>query len=93
MMVFALKYCKPIDTITADKTLKKLRKFELDDEEWGIISELVTVLHVRSFLYDRDIFLMTGNLLPFVEIQNCHVVLLSRLNLCCFCHPSYGHAL
>ena len=31
MMVFALKYHKPIDSIMADKSLK-LRKYELNNE-------------------------------------------------------------
>jgi hypothetical protein len=50
MMQFAIKYHKLIDSITADKSLKALRKFELDDEEWNIIKELVSVLHVRDIL-------------------------------------------
>jgi hypothetical protein len=49
MMEFALKYRRPIDTITADKTLKTLWKFELNEEEWGIIGELVSVLQVSFF--------------------------------------------
>lgn len=51
MMKFALKYRKPIDSITADKSLKALRKFELDDDEWDIIAELVSVLHVSHSLH------------------------------------------
>ena len=46
MMVFTLKYRKPIDSITADKSLK-LRKYELDNEGWSIIEQLVSVLHVH----------------------------------------------
>jgi hypothetical protein len=45
MMEFALKYRKPIDDITADKKLK-LRKYELDNDDWKIIEDLVAVLHV-----------------------------------------------
>jgi len=47
MMAFALKYRKPIDSVTADKSLK-LRKYELDNEGWGIIEQLVSVLQVTS---------------------------------------------
>jgi len=36
MMVFALEYHKPINSITADKSLK-LRQYKLDNEGWGII--------------------------------------------------------
>jgi hypothetical protein len=45
MMDFALKYRKTIDDVTADKKLK-LRSYELDNEEWKIIEELVSVLRV-----------------------------------------------
>ena len=45
MMRFALEYREPIDTITANKELK-LRKYELDDEDWRIIKDLVSVLEV-----------------------------------------------
>ena len=47
MLQFVLGYRKAIDAITADKTLK-LRKFELDDEEWEVVGDLVDVLEVRS---------------------------------------------
>jgi hypothetical protein len=47
MMAFALEYRKPIDSITADKSLK-LRKYELDNEGWGIIEQLVSVLQVST---------------------------------------------
>lgn len=50
MMVFALKYCKPIDSITADKSLK-LRKYKLDNEGWGIIKQLVSVLQVNTAVH------------------------------------------
>jgi hypothetical protein len=45
MLAFALKYRPAIDTITADKILK-LRKYELDDEDWNIVRDLVSVLEV-----------------------------------------------
>jgi len=45
MLHCALEYRQPIDIITADKTLK-LRKFELDDEHWEIVADLVAVLEV-----------------------------------------------
>jgi hypothetical protein len=43
MMVFTLEYCAPIDSITADKSLK-LRKHELDNVDWQVIEQLVHVL-------------------------------------------------
>lgn len=43
MLDFAIKYRTVIDAMTADKSLK-LRKFELEVEEWGIADDLVAVL-------------------------------------------------
>jgi hypothetical protein len=50
MLSFAIKYCQVIDAMTADKSLK-LRKFELDHEEWGIAEDLVAVLEVSLSIY------------------------------------------
>jgi hypothetical protein len=47
MLAFAITYRKAIDTVTAHKALK-LHRFELDDEDWGIIQELVDILEVRA---------------------------------------------
>ena len=47
MMAFALDYCKLIDSITADKSLK-LWKYELDNEGWSIIEQLISVLQVST---------------------------------------------
>ena len=49
MMQFVLTYRKAIDKITADKTLK-MRKYELDNDDWLIVEDLVAVLEV-FFLY------------------------------------------
>jgi len=46
MMEFALKFQRPIDTITANKELK-LRKYELDNDDWKVVEDLVAVLKVR----------------------------------------------
>jgi hypothetical protein len=45
MLKFALAYRKPIDAITADKAYK-VRKFELEADEWKIIRSLASVLKV-----------------------------------------------
>jgi hypothetical protein len=50
MLSFVLRYRPVIDTITADKNLK-LHKFELDDDEWKIVGDLVSVLEVCVPLY------------------------------------------
>jgi hypothetical protein len=49
MLEMAVRYRAAIDDITANKTLK-LRKFELDDEDWEIVSDLIRVLKVRLSL-------------------------------------------
>ena len=45
MLRFATKYREVIDAMMADKVLK-LWKYELDDEEWVIVEDLVLVLQV-----------------------------------------------
>jgi hypothetical protein len=46
MLKFVLAYRVVIDKITADKGLK-LRKYELDNDNWVIVKDLVSVLEVR----------------------------------------------
>jgi hypothetical protein len=43
MLRVALEYRKAVDDITADKSLK-LRKYELDDDDWVILKDLLRVL-------------------------------------------------
>jgi hypothetical protein len=50
MLQFVIKYRKAIDAITVDKSLK-MRKYELDNDDWQIINDLVSVLAVRGSLY------------------------------------------
>jgi hypothetical protein len=45
MMAFAIMYRKSIDDVTANKKLK-LCQFELDNDDWKIIEDLVVVLQV-----------------------------------------------
>jgi len=45
MLNFVLAYRVVIDKITADKGLK-LRRYELDNDNWVIIKDLVSVLEV-----------------------------------------------
>jgi hypothetical protein len=54
MLNVALEYRKVIDTITANKSLK-MRQYELDDEGWDIIKDLLRVLKV-NFSFIVDIF-------------------------------------
>jgi hypothetical protein len=46
MLKFVLAYRVVIDNITADKRLK-LRSYELDNDNWAVIEDLVSVLEVR----------------------------------------------
>ena len=54
MMKFALTYREAIDLITADKTLK-LRWYELDNDDWVIVEDLVSILEVRhtTLIYSK----------------------------------------
>jgi hypothetical protein len=47
MLCFVLAYKKAIDWVTADKALK-LRKCKLDNDDWTIIEDLVSILEVCS---------------------------------------------
>ena len=52
MMKFMLAYRVEIDKVTADKGLR-LRKYELDNDDWVIINDLVGILEVcqSRFIY------------------------------------------
>ena len=45
MLKVAIEYRTAIDDITADKSVK-LRRYELDDEDWVIVQDLLHVLKV-----------------------------------------------
>lgn len=51
MMVFVDRYKEPFDCITSDKNLKQAKKYELDNEEWDIVSDLISVLGVSCCLF------------------------------------------
>jgi hypothetical protein len=55
MLKMAVKFRAAIDHITADKTLK-MRKYELDEEDWQIISDLLRVLKVCLIHFDTKSF-------------------------------------
>ena len=50
MLKMAFDYCLAINNITGNKNLK-LRKYELDDNNWEIISNLIRVLKVSACLF------------------------------------------
>ena len=49
MLNVAMEYRKVIDDITANKSLK-LRQYELDEDGWEVIGDLLHVLKV-TFIY------------------------------------------
>jgi len=51
-MHFVVAYRKVIDQVTADKALK-LRRYELDNDDWIIVEDLVSVLEVH-YLFPFD---------------------------------------
>lgn len=56
MLQFSLSYRKVIDIITADKNLK-LRKYELDNEDWKIAEDLSAVLEqykLATLYFSKD---------------------------------------
>ena len=50
MLKRAFDYHLAIDNVTGNKNLK-LRKYELDDDDWEIISDLIQVLKVSACLF------------------------------------------
>jgi hypothetical protein len=50
MLKFVLAYRAVIDKVTADKNLK-LRKYELNNDDWVVIEDLVNVLEVCQFCF------------------------------------------
>lgn len=89
MMKFVLAYKNVIDRITADKSLK-LRKYELDNEDWGIIKDLVAILEVRV-LIRFGLHLATDSSLR-IDIQKSNSFLLSRFSEHCRCDTCNGQA-
>ena len=45
MLKMAMQYRHAIDDITADKSLK-LQQYELDEDDWAIVGDLLRVLKV-----------------------------------------------
>jgi hypothetical protein len=88
MMRFSLTYRKAIDIITADKTLK-LRKYELDNDDWLIVEDLVAVLEVRFYLLYT---VCTTNNCKYIDLQKGDPLLLSRHGQCCSRDTCHGQA-
>lgn len=46
MLKMAIEYRVAVDDVTANKSLK-LRTYELDEEDWEVVIDLIRVLKVR----------------------------------------------
>lgn len=46
LLAFSNKYSKALDLLTAERGLK-MRKFEMNDDEWELAAQLEKVLEVR----------------------------------------------
>jgi hypothetical protein len=84
-MDFAWKYCKPIDEITADKKLK-LQHYELDNDNWLIIQDLLSLLQVSLFVLSLILF----STLCFLAIQEGNGLFLKHLCKCRIGHSRHG---
>jgi hypothetical protein len=81
MMQFVVKYQKAIDAITTDKSLK----YELDNNDWAIIHDLVTVLEVCFQLL--LIFSIDSS---FNSNTKSYVILFTGFSQHCGYQTSYG---
>ncbi|KAG1734950.1 uncharacterized protein EDB91DRAFT_1056617 [Suillus paluster] len=70
MLVFALQYQEPIDRITSDKSLKRAKKYELDDDEWKIVADLVAVLSKATLFFSQDSATITAVILAMDKLNN-----------------------
>jgi hypothetical protein len=50
MLTIAFKYCTVIDDMTGNKALK-LCQYELDDDKWEVVKDLLQVLKVSTLPY------------------------------------------
>jgi len=86
MLRFTLEYRKAVDAITADKAWK-LRQFELDNDEWQIVGDLVNVLEVsilcpHTYYPDPD--------KSPTAIQKSNTLFFQGFRKYRRCHPSHG---
>ncbi|KIM83857.1 hypothetical protein PILCRDRAFT_53538, partial [Piloderma croceum F 1598] len=71
MMDFILKYRHAIDQITADKVLK-LRKYELDNDDWAIIEDLVATYKKATIFFSQDGASLAA-VIPAMDKLNSHL--------------------
>lgn len=87
MLEFALAFREALDTITGDKEMK-LRKYEMDDDEWEIACQLGEVLIVSLSLVSPHLFRFECHPLG---LQGCNFIFLARWNPePGYCNSRYG---
>ncbi|KAJ7234788.1 hypothetical protein C8J57DRAFT_1000438, partial [Mycena rebaudengoi] len=67
MLCFAERYRAVIDSITSDKTYK-LRQYELDDEEWLIIGDLIHVFKKATLFFSSDSMSTIANVVSTMDV-------------------------
>jgi 2-hydroxy-3-keto-5-methylthiopentenyl-1-phosphate phosphatase len=85
MMHFVITYRK-VNQITTDKSLK-LRNYELDNNEWVIVGDLVSVLEVSN----PDSKYMSTDPLQYRATRKQHYFF-QGFGEHCSCYPCYGQA-
>ena len=86
MLAFAVQYRSAIDNITGDKSAN-LRKYELDEAEWNIASQLHSTLKVRANSFLEIEF---HPHIDWPDIQRCNTIFLAFNTKPCHCHTRYG---
>jgi hypothetical protein len=89
MLRFVLTYRTAIDKITADKALK-LRKYELDNDDWGVIEDLVCVLEVSLSSYLPNVHANDSS--NCIALQESYPFLLERYCQHCSSDTCHGQA-
>lgn len=74
MMHFVLMYWEAINQVTADKALN-LRRYELDDNEWGIVGDLVSVLenYKKATIFFSQDAASVAAVIPAMDKLNSHL--------------------
>ena len=86
MLAFAVQYRSAIENITGDKSAN-LRKYELDEAEWNIASQLHSTLKVRANSFLEIEF---HPYIDWPDIQRRNTIFLSIYTLSCNRHPHDG---
>ncbi|KAI0279785.1 hypothetical protein BC826DRAFT_869450, partial [Russula brevipes] len=62
----AIEYREVIDDITANKSLK-LQKYELDDDDWDILKDLVHMYKEATVFFSRDDISTIAHVIPTMD--------------------------